>query len=462
MSPDAAGPASDPTTHILQTAHEAFVSMDAGGFITDWNLQAETTFGWSREEAVGRVLSDTIIPHRYREQHLRGLEHFLETGDGPVLSRRFEIEAVHRNGHELPIELTITPLPVGDSHTFHAFLHDISERRRHEQFLAAQHATTTVLAEAETVKGAIPLLLAALGEKMGWEFGAYWFPSEVSALHCEETWTARGLDLTPFERVTREIGPVSGAGLPGRVWAAEKPVFIPDVTTEANFLRTLPAAEVGLTAAMGLPLFQGGEVRGVMEYYTRAPRHPEPELMDMMEALTTQIGRFLTILAERSHLVDRLHRLSLTDELTNLPNRRAWNEGLERELARARRGGEQVCVAMLDLDSFKAFNDEYGHMEGDALLRDAARAWRDLLRATDLLARYGGEEFALAFPALPLERALTVVDRVRAATPGGLTCSAGLVSWNEGESPEQLINRADGALYDAKRGGRDRTVVAEW
>jgi diguanylate cyclase (GGDEF)-like protein len=242
---------------------------------------------------------------------------------------------------------------------------------------------------------------------------------------------------------------------------SERPAFIEVVTADPNFPRAPAAAEVGLSAAVGLPVMAGGEAHGVIEYFTRRTRHPEPELIAMMETLAAQIGRFLTILSERSKLVDRLERLSLTDELTGLPNRRAWNEGLQRELARARRRSEPICVALMDLDRFKAFNDERGHSAGDKLLREAARRWSALLRATDLLARYGGEEFALAFPAWPIESALMVVDRLRAATPGGLTCSAGLVAWRPDESPEQLIDRADAALYAAKRGGRNRTAVAD-
>jgi PAS domain S-box-containing protein len=428
MTGDSRTTAGDPTRSILESAHEAFVSMDAGGFIIDWNPQAEATFGWSRDEALGRVLSDTIIPARYRDAHLHGLQHFLDTGEGPVLDQRIEIEALHRDGRELPIELTITALRVGDSHIFHAFLHDISERRRNEQFLSTQHATTMVLAEAETVEEAMPRLLCALGEQMGWEFGAYWTAGDGAVLRCRETWTVSGLDLTSFEQTTRSITFEPGAGLPGRVWESRRPAFIEVVTADPNFPRAPAASEVGLSAAVGLPVMAGGEVRGVIEYFTRQVRHPEPELIAMMETLAVQIGRFLTILAERSKLVGRLERLSLTDELTGLPNRRAWNEGLERELARALRKGEPVCVALMDLDRFKTFNDERGHSAGDKLLREAAGRWSGLLRATDLLARYGGEEFALAFPAWPLESALTVVDRLRAATPGGLTCSAGVTA----------------------------------
>jgi diguanylate cyclase (GGDEF)-like protein len=177
----------------------------------------------------------------------------------------------------------------------------------------------------------------------------------------------------------------------------------------------------------------------------------------MMDTLAAQIARFLTILSERTELVTRLERLSPTDELTGIPNRRAWNQSFERDLARARRSSEPLCVALLDLDRFKCFNDQHGHPAGDALLREVATEWGRLLRASDLLARYGGEEFAVAFPAWPLETALTVVDRLRAATPGGVTCSAGLVRWRAGESSDDLIARADATLYEAKRSGRNRT-----
>lgn len=123
------------TRLIVDSAQEAFVGMDAAGLIIDWNTEAETTFGWSRNEAVGRVLADTIIPPQHREAHRDGLARFLATGEGPVLNRRIEITALHRDGREFPVELTITPLRMGNSHVFHAFLHDIAVRKRAEREL---------------------------------------------------------------------------------------------------------------------------------------------------------------------------------------------------------------------------------------------------------------------------------------------------------------------------------------
>ena len=356
--------------------------------------------------------------------------------------------------------MTISAVMISDMHVFHAFLHDISERRRAAQFLAIQHTVTTVLAEAETVEEAIPRLLCALGEGMGWDFGAYWTLGDGAVLRCMETWTLSGLEVAGFEQATRGSTFEPTVGLPGRTWASERPAFVPEVTADPNFPRASAAAKAGLTAAVAMPLLADGAVRGVIEYFTRDPRYPAPELLEMMEALAAQIGRFLTILSERAELVASLQVLSLTDELTGLPNRRAWNEGLERELARARRTDEPLCLALIDLDRFKAFNDAYGHPAGDALLRELAQGWKGLLRLSDLLARYGGEEFGLVFPAWPIDNALAVVDRLRADTPGGLTSSAGLAPWRSDESAQQLIDRADRALYAAKRRGRDQTVIA--
>jgi diguanylate cyclase (GGDEF)-like protein/PAS domain S-box-containing protein len=162
----------------------------------------------------------------------------------------------------------------------------------------------------------------------------------------------------------------------------------------------------------------------------------------------------------RSTLIDRLHDIAQTDELTGLPNRRRWQEDLEREMARARRGHTRLCIGMVDLDAFKPFNDTHGHQAGDNLLRQTAQAWAEVLRATDILARYGGDEFLLLLPECPVEEALTVLDRLRCATPAELTCSIGLTSSLGEERSERVLNRADAALYDAKRRGRDSVVVA--
>jgi diguanylate cyclase (GGDEF)-like protein len=163
---------------------------------------------------------------------------------------------------------------------------------------------------------------------------------------------------------------------------------------------------------------------------------------------------------EISRLVSRLEGLARTDPLTGIPNRRVWDEEVPNELERARRSGSPLCVAMLDLDHFKLFNDHNGHQAGDRVLKEVAAAWRGAVRTTDLLARYGGEEFGLLLPACSVGDAVDVVKRVRAATPAEVTVSIGLASWDFHESAADLVRRADEALYHAKAGGRDRYVTA--
>ena len=114
---------------VLKTALDAVVVMRLDGTIAGWNDVAESTFGWSFAEANGRRMSEMIIPYRYRIAHERGLDHYLATGEGPVLDKHFEIEALHRDGHELPVELSITRTEQFGEPVFLGFLRDISERR---------------------------------------------------------------------------------------------------------------------------------------------------------------------------------------------------------------------------------------------------------------------------------------------------------------------------------------------
>jgi len=162
---------------------------------------------------------------------------------------------------------------------------------------------------------------------------------------------------------------------------------------------------------------------------------------------------------EISRLVSRLEGLARTDPLTGVPNRRVWEEELPRELERARRLRTGLCLAMIDLDNFKAYNDRHGHQAGDLVLKEAASAWRAEVRSTDLLARYGGEEFVLLLPACAVADAVAIVERLRAATPL-VTCSVGLAEWDFQEAGADLVERADQALYAAKAEGRNRYVTA--
>lgn len=165
-------------------------------------------------------------------------------------------------------------------------------------------------------------------------------------------------------------------------------------------------------------------------------------------------------LAASRRLMGQLDQLAHEDALTGVMNRRGLDESLPVEMARAQRLGYPLTVAMLDFDHFKRFNDKRGHGAGDALLRGAAQAWRKQLRPMDLLARYGGEEFTLVLPACDADHAAALTERLRPLMPEHQTFSAGVATWNGSDPPEELLRTADIALLQAKRTGRNRTVVA--
>ncbi len=122
----------------IETALDAVVQMDAAGIIIGWNGQAEKIFGWTHEEAVGRALNETIIPFQYREAHVQGLKRFLHSGAGPFLNARIEITALHRDGHEFPVELAITPIQTAGKYEFSAFIRDITRQKSSEELIWKQ------------------------------------------------------------------------------------------------------------------------------------------------------------------------------------------------------------------------------------------------------------------------------------------------------------------------------------
>jgi diguanylate cyclase (GGDEF)-like protein len=163
----------------------------------------------------------------------------------------------------------------------------------------------------------------------------------------------------------------------------------------------------------------------------------------------------------------RLGELARTDPLTGLPNRRAFDERFASEVARARRYGHRLALALMDLDHFKRVNDDYGHTAGDELLREAALRLQGSVRAGEVVARFGGDEFAWLLPEADVGAAELAADRVRrtlSERPVGplirATLSVGVACLEQSGDGPALLRRADGALMAAKAAGRDRVLRA--
>ncbi len=290
---------------IVDTALDAVISMDASGIITDWNAQAVNIFGWQREEALGRRVSETVVPPRDRDAHERGMRHFLATGEGPILNRRIEMMACHRTGYEFPVEVAISPARLGDAYIFSAFVRDITARKRSERQLASQYAVTRVLSESRTLEEAGPKILQAICESLEWELGVFWrLDRQGNVLRCLELWQSPALNADEFILATWQHSFPIGAGLPGRVWQTGQPAWITDVVREPNFPRADSAAKVGFHGAFGFPIRVGTEVEGVIELYRREIREPDEQLLKMVTDVGLKIGQF----GERARAEDALRR----------------------------------------------------------------------------------------------------------------------------------------------------------
>jgi diguanylate cyclase (GGDEF)-like protein len=270
--------------------------------------------------------------------------------------------------------------------------------------------------------------------------------------------TAAATAFTPWDRLPptlRALPPFAylAAGFlitlpPGRVLDPGEVAFLPVVWlalygTLPELSLLLAAVLVADVAALLLPdPPPGGALRMLFQFATAVI------LGVVIYQVVQQVRR------QSRHL----RSLARRDDLTAVSNRRAWDEELE-VAVRFAKEGEPLAVAILDVDRFKVYNDRAGHQAGDRLLREIALGWSTQLRRTDTLARIGGDEFALLLRDCPPDDAEEVVERLCRLIPEGVTCSAGLACWDEGEPPQSLMSRADAALYRAKAEGRDRIEV---
>jgi PAS domain S-box-containing protein len=197
-----------------------------------------------------------------------------------------EVRLVHSQGDVMRDE-------AGRPRRMFGTVQDITERKRAEQRLLAQHTVTQLLAEAATLEDVTPKILQAVCECLHWDLGALWsVDRQAGVLRCIEVWHKASVAVPQFEATSRASTFLSGIGLPGRVWSSRAPAYIPDVVHDANFPRASSAAREGLHAAFGVPIQLGADVLGVMEFFSHEIRQPDQDLLTMMVTIGSQIGQF--------------------------------------------------------------------------------------------------------------------------------------------------------------------------
>lgn len=410
---------------FLDSALDCIITMDASGRVQEFNPASERVFAFTRSEAVGKELADLIIPLRLRERHRRGLAHYLKTGEGPLIGKLIEIEALRRDGSEILVALAINATQVNGSPIFTAYLRDITERKRAEETnrrLAAiidssgdaiiskdldemvtswnkeaerlfgygaeeiigkpitvlvppdrhneelgiieqlrkgerilryqtvylrkdgtaldvslavspvkdengniigvskivrditerirterrrttQYAVTNLLAASWTLAEVANELLEVMASSGDWAYAAIWTYDEAArGLRCRNVWHEASERAKKFSDLSLVITLPEGQGLPGRVWSSKKPTWVYDVARDSNFPRGPYAAAADLHGGFAFPLFFHGEIDGIMELFSHKVVEPDEDLLQMVEALGSQIGLFI----ERGRIVQEL------------------------------------------------------------------------------------------------------------------------------------------------------------
>lgn len=269
--------------------------------------------------------------------------------------------------------------------------------------------------------------------------------------------------LSPNQDNAYQVGekiPSEGTGT-GWVVRNKRPFFEPDISIESRFTTGNNFYHQGLRTIVYLPLISKGEAIGSLIIASQQPEAYNQRHIKLLEQLASQIAMPL----ENAQLYAQAEAKARIDELTGLLNRRTLDEMIDNEISRHSRYGGVFSLAILDLDSFKTYNDTYGHPEGDALLRQVGHVIKGAIRNADCAFRYGGDEFAILLPQTSIDDALQVTERVRERIASDIdsgdikvTASIGLANWpDDGVSHTDIIAAADVTLYRAKRGGGNQS-----
>ncbi len=271
-------------------------------------------------------------------------------------------------------------------------------------------------------------------------------------------------------KITDDLRIKAGEGISGATVANGIPVVVKDIELEAPQRKNMPAYKT--KSFISLPLKFDNRVIGVINIADKVSGEVFSE--EDLHLLVT-FANYASIALERGayySMSEELKLLSMTDPLTGLFNRRYFHERIFEEIERVKRHSECFTTFMIDIDNFKGFNDRYGHTVGDEVLKSVARTIRDAVRSMDVVARYGGEEFAVILPHTSKRDSEEIAERMRkdieknAVATGGLparpTVSIGVAEFpHDAGNIDDLINRADRAMYIAKRLGKNRVVLHE-
>jgi PAS domain S-box-containing protein len=279
--------------NILHSSPLAIAATDLDLRVKYFNTVAEKIFGYTAREIIGKTVDEIHLREKVDPAAVERAVEMVRLGR----DYHYVVEQV-REGRRIFIETGITGIRDKNNALIGYFLmaQDVTERKEVERRLAVQYAVIQILAQSASLAEATPEILRSICEHVGWEMGEVWLvDADSSALRFGGVWHApsRDRDFSEFKALSRSIAFVRGRGLPGRVWADGRPLWITDVETDPNFPRVPVAVAAGIHAGFAFPIRSAGEVIGVMDFFSRSVRPPDEDLLKMLDALGSQIGDFM-------------------------------------------------------------------------------------------------------------------------------------------------------------------------
>lgn len=486
VSIDARKRAEERLVTVVESVPTALLMVDRAGCICFVNAPAENLFGYRREELIGAPLAK-LLPESARAGHERMMQQYLRNPQQRLMGAGRELFAVHADGHEVPVEIGLSPVRNGADNMVLAAVSDVSERQ------AAHRALQAFATDLEHKVAERTSALEASNERWKRRNEGLLLVNELSGLQSA---------CTTEEELCAVTGEYQARLFPGSCGA----IFLGDQEGLARFaqwgqdfeapdaiatdscwaMRRIRLHCVGPDAgemrcdhlqrplesggrAICMPLGAKGEGIGMLHVVLPAALVPHEDSVDDAKLLLRAIGGHLALSLANMRLHGALRRQAVRDPLTGLHNRRSLAEHARRLLSRAARESRDCAVMVGDLDHFKRLNDQHGHAFGDDVLRSVADAINRQLRAEDIACRHGGEEFVVLLGNATGDSARRLAERIRASVESlqmtngpSVTISLGVAIYpKHGERLETLLQAADGALYRAKAEGRNRVCFAQ-
>jgi PAS domain S-box-containing protein len=296
---------------VVETLADAVITIDESSVIRFANPAAERIFGYEPGGLVGTHMT-ALMPDYLRRLHEEGVRRYMETGVKHISWDGVELPGLHKTGREIPLEVSFGEFALGGRRYFTGVARDITERKRTDARLAAQYEVTRALAETADFAEAVPRILRAVCEALGWEAGALWtLDREADVLRFVEAWSAPGVDVREFVELSRARAFTRGEGLPGRVWERGEAMWVEDLAGDGTLPRSAAAAREGLHGAFAFPATLRGETTAVLEFFSREVRPPDDALLAMMSQVGSQLGQAVErrrAEAEQARLRERVMR----------------------------------------------------------------------------------------------------------------------------------------------------------